>query len=213
MHVFAGGPTDGAHPYTCLIQDAASNLYGATAGGGAQGSGVVFQLDATGGEAVLYHFTGGADGAVPEGRLVRDQAGNLYGTTAAGGVLDCSEFFPGCGTVFKLDPGGVLTTLRVFGQRRTDLRFPSAGLIRDAAGNLYGHAGGGGAHGSGVVFRLDASGGETVLYHFTGAAEGTGRKLGVLDSAGNLYGTGSAGGDLTCHPPTGCGIVFKIKLP
>jgi uncharacterized repeat protein (TIGR03803 family) len=80
-----------------LIRDAAGDLYGTTFQGGASAYGTVFQLDATGKETVLYSFTGGADGAYPYAGLVRDAAGNLYGTTSAGGAF-------GGGTVFKLTP-------------------------------------------------------------------------------------------------------------
>jgi uncharacterized repeat protein (TIGR03803 family) len=103
---------------------------------------------------------------------------------------------------FQLSPSGAFTTLHVFGERRTDTTFPSGDLIRDAAGNIYRTTCCGGAHQSGTVFKLDPSGFMTVQYHFNGAAEGIDRRVGVLDSAGNLYGTAFAGGDLTCDAMT-----------
>jgi uncharacterized repeat protein (TIGR03803 family) len=108
LHSFTGG-ADGANfgsSFAGLIQDAAGNLYGTTALGGAAavfaGAGVVFKLSPTGNETVLYTFTAGADGGLPRAGLVRDAAGNLYGTTEVGG--SCAEFSYGCGVVFKLTP-------------------------------------------------------------------------------------------------------------
>lgn len=83
-----------------LILDPAGNLYG-TAGGGASGAGVVFKLDTSGAETVLYSFTGGADGSSPAGGLIRDSTGNLYGTASEGGLSSCHL---GCGLVFKIQP-------------------------------------------------------------------------------------------------------------
>src|ERR1700686_2377247 len=85
LHAFTG-LSDGAFPSASLVRDNAGNLYGTAAGGGAYGNGVVFKLGATGKETVLHSFTGGKDGADPEAGLVRDVAGNLYGTTRTGGV-------------------------------------------------------------------------------------------------------------------------------
>jgi len=85
-----------ANPQAGLIQDAVGNLYGTTYYGGAFGNGVVFKLDTTGVETVLHTFTGKADGSNPAGPLVRDKAGNLYGTTTG--------FSSGSGTVFKITP-------------------------------------------------------------------------------------------------------------
>jgi uncharacterized repeat protein (TIGR03803 family) len=106
LHSFTGG-ADGGRPFAALIRDAAGNLYGTTSGGGAFGHGTVFKLDTTGRETVLHSFTGGAGGSTPFGGLVRDSAGNLYGTAAFGGDSSC--FAPGgagvgCGIVFKLTP-------------------------------------------------------------------------------------------------------------
>lgn len=96
----------GANPYGGLIHDSDGNLYGTTLAGGVFNSGVVYKLNRQGQQAVLYSFTGGADGAYPYATLVRDAAGNLYGTTWEGGDLTCNN--PngpyGCGVVFKLAP-------------------------------------------------------------------------------------------------------------
>jgi uncharacterized repeat protein (TIGR03803 family) len=198
---FKGQP-DGSQPFGSLVQDASGNLYGTTAGGGSSNNGTVFKVDAANNETVLYSFTGGADGSQPFATLIRDAGGNLYGTTAAGGAF-------GSGTVFKLDMKNNETVLHSF--NGADGANPEAGVIRDAAGNFYGTTSRGGAFDKGTVFKLDTSGQETVVHSFTGGADGgnPGASL-LLDALGNLYGTTSAGGDLTCGTSTGCGTVFKI---
>ena len=154
-----------AIPYGGLIRDSKGNLYGTTNGGGASGAGVVFKVDTSGNETVLYSFTGGADGGYPLAGVIRDSAGNLYGTTNGGGAS-------GAGVVFKVDTSGNETVLYSF-TGGADGGFPLwVVLARDSAGNLYGTTAGGGASGAGVVFKVDTSGNETVLYSFTGGADG-----------------------------------------
>jgi uncharacterized repeat protein (TIGR03803 family) len=196
------GAADGANPWAPLIQDGAGNLYGTTAFGGASGFGVVFMLDATGTETVLYTFAGGRDGGDPLGGLVRDPAGNLYGANSSGGDDFCS-----CGTVFRLDPTGKETVLHRFTGYPGDGASPWAGMVRDRAGSLYGTTNGGGAYGDGIVFKLDATG-ETVLHTFTGGGDGS-DSLGdlILDGAGNLYGTTFLGGRGGLD---GGGVVFRM---
>jgi len=206
-----GGCTDGMSP-NAVIADKEGNLYGTTTnGGGSSNSGVVFKLDPTGAETVLYSFAGGADGATPLAGLIRDEAGNLYGTTEFGGTS-------GSGTVFKVDPAGNETVLYSF-TGGTDGGYPEAGLIRDGKGNLYGTTFFGGlAHPPcssfcGVVFKVDATGVETVLYSFTGGTDGLNPAAGLmLGKSGNLYGTTGYGGDSdpTCQTGIGCGVVFKL---
>jgi len=178
LYSFTGA--DGASPQAALIRDGEGNLYGTTAFGGLDSSycqfycGVVFKLDKAGNETVLYSFTGGADGLSPFGGLVRDDEGNLFGTTTGGG----SASLP-AGTVFKLEPpaqpGGTWTetVLHSFcsAANCTDGNTPYVGVIRDDKGNLYGTTVGGGEGctdygGCGVVFKLDRKGNETVLYSF-----------------------------------------------
>src|SRR5215469_4800221 len=153
LYTFTGG-TDGGGPQSNLIMDAAGNLYGTTAFGGSSpncsfGCGTVFKLDPSGNETVLHAFTGTpGDGARPFGGLIMDAASNLYGTTQDFGGCDL-----GCGIVFKLDPSGNETVLHTF--TGSDGANPSAGLIMDAAGNLYGTTPGGGASGGcGTVFKI-----------------------------------------------------------
>jgi uncharacterized repeat protein (TIGR03803 family) len=115
VYSFQGG-TDGGSPQADLVADAAGNLYGTTFFGGnsvhcnAVGCGTVFRINGAGKERVLHRFSF-TDGAYPAGALVRDAAGNLYGTTAGGGVFNCGG---GCGTVFKLDTKGKETVLYHF---------------------------------------------------------------------------------------------------
>jgi uncharacterized repeat protein (TIGR03803 family) len=193
LYTFTCG-ADGSNPASGVTHHTDGNLYGATYGGGADGFGVVYQLDSTGRETVLHSFTGGADGAHPSG-AVFDPAGNLHGTASHGGI---SNF----GVVFKLEPGDRYHITHSF--TGTDGSYPS-GVVRDSAGNFYGVTFNGGAHDAGVVYKLDSTGRETVLYSFTGGADGANPHLGVvLDSAGNLYGTTAYGGAF------GFGVVYKV---
>jgi len=195
---------DGDRPDS-LIRDAAGNFYGTTYYGGSKASdGVVFKLDATGKETVLYQFKG-PDGDGPDG-VVRDAAGNLYGATSFGGTGCPGQH--GCGTVFKLTKTGKLTVLHRF-TGKADGAVPNGGLIGDAAGNLYGASGGG----SGQVFKLTPAGKLIVLHRFTGGADGAGPNGGLVrDETGILYGTTMGGGDLNCsvNEIVGCGVVFKL---
>jgi uncharacterized repeat protein (TIGR03803 family) len=198
LHNFTGG-ADGANPYDGVIVDSKGVVYGTALGGGASNNGVVFEIDAAGHETVLYSFTGGNDGGSPFGVLIRDQEGNFYGTTNAGGTANA-------GVIFKLDTTGHETVLYSF-SGGDDGSGPLAGLVRDAAGNFYGTTNGGGASGAGVVFKLDALGHESVLHTFSGGEDG-GYPLWVTlarDAAGNLYGTTAGGGNAS-----GDGVVFKI---
>jgi uncharacterized repeat protein (TIGR03803 family) len=131
---------DGEIPIAGLTFDQAGNLYGMTDGGGATGGGTAFKLtphsDGSWTESVLYRFTG-MDGSQPNS-VILDAAGNLYGTTALGGKLNCSPI--GCGVVFKLAPnskgGWNEIVLHTFADHPG--ANPNAGLILDPAGNLYG---------------------------------------------------------------------------
>ena len=209
LHSFGGA--DGSHPTAGLIHDSAGNLYGTTYYGGAAGAGTIFKLDSTGTETVLYSFTGGSDGKWPQGKLVRDSLGNLYGTTFGGGIVNCDKGLHGCGVVFKLDTTGTETVLYTF-TGGTDGGSPMAGLVRDGAGNLYGttNAGGtancplNGSPGCGVVFKVSKTGAMTVLHTFVNS-DGLNPAADLTrDSAGNLYGTTQLGGDF------GLGTVFKL---
>jgi len=211
LHSFAGA--DGANPAAGLVFDAAGDLYGTTAFGGADGVGTIFELkpnpNGTWAESVLYSFTGGADGREPSAGLIFDAAGNLYGTTLEGGTI-------GYGVVFKLAPNadGTWTESVLHSFTDADGGFPQAGLIFDTAGNLYGTTleGGGLAGSYGVVFKLapnpDGTWTESVLHSFGGPDGGQVDAGLIFDAVGNVYGTTSDGGSTVC--PGGCGVVFKL---
>jgi uncharacterized repeat protein (TIGR03803 family) len=229
LHNFCAraGCADGEFPYAGLVFDQEGNLYGTTEQGGGQshgyGTGVVFKVNPSGKETVLYTFcaqTGCADGEWPLGGLVFDQKGDLYGTTYYGGAYQE-------GAVFKVTPKGKESVLYSFcpqgGFGCTDGENPSAGVVLDQKGNLYGTTLKGGAaynsdcdFGCGAVFKVSPEGNETVLYSFcaqANCADGAQPYAGVVfDQKGNLYGTAYSGGNnknRVCHP-AGCGVVFKL---
>jgi uncharacterized repeat protein (TIGR03803 family) len=148
------GLGDGGGPRAALIMDGAGNLYSTTGAGGTFDYGTVFKLSPNAGggydESVLYSFTGGNDGAGPWGGLITDSAGNLFGTTFAGGAYHQ-------GVVFKLSPtagGGYTESVLYSFTGGNDGGNPEAGLIFDSAGNLYGTTANGGSSNNGVVFKI-----------------------------------------------------------
>ena len=165
----------------------------------ARDAGTVFKVDASNHETVLYNFTNGKDGGRPLAGLIRDAAGNLYGTTALGGLF-------GGGTVFMIDTSNQETVIFAPFPGRGQGAFPQAGVIMDAAGNFYGTTGGGGSDDGGTVWKYTPSMRLlTLLHSFTGGNDGKTPQGGLIrDAAGNLYGTTAFGG------PVGGGTVFKI---
>lgn len=151
LYAFKGMP-DAAFPYGGLIADTNGDLFGTTYFGGATGNGAVYELvhrPAGYGERVLYSFTGGSDGGNPTSTLAFDAAGDLYGTTSAGGA-SC-----GCGTIFKIDGvTGVESTVHAFGSTRTDGQYAYYGLTPDAHGDLFTSTVAGGAFGQGVIYGI-----------------------------------------------------------
>jgi uncharacterized repeat protein (TIGR03803 family) len=235
LHNFTNLP-DGARPVGRLLLDPAGNLYGTTTIGGTIGYGSVFKVDPGGNESVFYSFAGPAlglppDGNEPLGGLIRDAAGNLYGTTLHGGTTTvCGTDQPswaGCGIVFKLDPSGTETILYRFASNGGDGTNPAAPLALDSSGTLWGSTkeGGSGACtipippngrkvdvGCGTVFKVDANGNETLVHSFN-KADGAGPLGGVVqDQAGNLYGVTQSGGLQNCPSDFfgACGTVFKV---
>ncbi|HWY52969.1 MAG TPA: choice-of-anchor tandem repeat GloVer-containing protein [Terriglobales bacterium] len=218
LYSFKGGK-DGQLAGESLTFDTQGNIYGATAYGGGYGScnepyyqhcGAIYELSppqTKGGkwtEKVLHGFKSGKDGANPNGGLVLDNKGAIYGTTYAGGNQDCKYgIFLGCGTVFELKPpsdkSDVWTEkqLHVF-QNKSDGGEPNGGLIFDSAGSLYGTVQGGNISGGGIVFRLTVGSGgrwqESVLHWFSNSGGGAPSNGVIFDSAGNIYGT-TDGGD------------------
>jgi uncharacterized repeat protein (TIGR03803 family) len=196
------GAADGAYPFAGLARDGSGNLYGTTAYGGSSGNGVVFKVSKSGAESVLYSFAGGtADGCNPYGAVIRDNAGNLYGTTEFCGAS-------GYGTVFKLDAKGSETVLHSFAGGATEGAYPLWTSLRmDKSGNLYGVTDEGGASNVGVVYELTSSGAMTVLHNFAGGTADGCNPFGapVMDAAGNLYGTAELCGSVNK------GIVWKLS--
>jgi uncharacterized repeat protein (TIGR03803 family) len=198
IYSFTGNP-DGKYPHEGVILDGAGNLYGATFDGGELGFGTVFKVViATGKETVLYSFTGQPDAANPDSVLTRDSAGNLYGTTFYGGTSNN-------GAVFEINTSNQETVLHSFAGPPSDGAIGYAGLVRDAAGDLFGVTVDGGGDNDGIVFKLTSAGTETILHSFTGAPDGRFPHGDLArDAAGNLYGTTLNGGG------TGVGMVFKL---
>ncbi|MGD0932221.1 MAG: choice-of-anchor tandem repeat GloVer-containing protein [Candidatus Korobacteraceae bacterium] len=220
LHEFTGG-TDGARPAARVMVGPDGSLYGTTVAGGSNsncgeytGCGTVFQLSPPASickavlcpwnETVLYRFPGGPDGGVPgTGDILFDRQGNIYGTTQSGGAHDA-------GTVYMLTPSNgtwVHSVIYSFtgGQ---DGGYPMAGVIADAAGNLYGTTQSGGSGNGGTIYELSPSGSgwsESTLHALNSSTEGAYIQAGLIfDSAGNLYGAAAAGG------PNGSGTVFQL---
>jgi uncharacterized repeat protein (TIGR03803 family) len=239
------GSKDGDFPSGDLVFDSTGNLYGATQYGGGYGScnapfflncGTVFELSppqtkgSTWTEQVLYSFKGtsagelSGDGANPNGGLLLDSKGIIYGTTSRGGInsVSCTSYpyyFVGCGIVFKLSPAGKrggswkTTVLYRFKGYPDDGSALNGNLIFDVKGSLYGTTLGGGSQEEGVAFKLSPPAKkagfwtETLPHVFTGGADGASPITGVrLDSVGNLYGTSTGG---TSHG----GLVYQMKPP
>ena len=221
VYSFQGTPAaDGAYPAAGLAIDTAGNLYGTTTEGGQYNKGTVFELspNSIGGwtETVIYSFSGAADGWGPYAPLTLDAAGNLYGTTGAGGTTNTCV--SGCGVVFELSPnssgGWTETVLHAFDY--SDGRWPQAKLVFDASGNLYGTAVWGGnvstscqfgsSIGCGVVFELSNVSGqwqEKTIFKFNDANGANPLGL-AFDVSGNLYGTTGDGG------PGHAGTVYRL---
>jgi len=191
LHNFTGA--DGANPVDGLMAGAGGVFYGTASSGGTFGAGALFKIGIAGKQTVLHSFSGGADGANPNGGVIQNASHVLFGTTTAGGAS-------GNGTVYSVT-GTAETVLYSFAGGATDGANPQAGLVMDAKGNLYGTTYGGGASGNGTVFELVApatAGGawtEKLLYSFAGGTDGAAPVSRVnFDKAGNLYGTTSQGG-------------------
>jgi uncharacterized repeat protein (TIGR03803 family) len=196
LYTFAGTP-DGQSPVAGVVVDPAGNFYGTTAYGGNNGYGTVYMLNAAGSEKILRSFTGGTDGGIPNGGLVRDKDGNLYGTTFTGGS-------GGLGTVFKLSAAGVFSTIFTFPDTAHGSH-PNATLTLDTTGDIYGTTQYGGASNHGIVFSLEpGSGAETVLYSFSGMPDGAYPQAQLVFKGTDLYGTTTEGG------ASNNGTVFKL---
>jgi uncharacterized repeat protein (TIGR03803 family) len=207
--LYAFNGSDGQGPVANLMFDKSGNIYGTTRYGGANAEGTVFELTPAGGtwtQSVIHTFGSGKDGIQPQGGLLIDAAGSLYGTTSGGGSK-------GHGIVYKLDPiaGGKWkeTVLHNY-SGRGDGGDPYGNLILDGLGNLYGTTYEGGSHEYGAVFELSpgTKGKWTnkTLHSFNNNGhEGYAPLAGlVFDATGNLYGTTNQGGS------NKYGIVFQL---
>jgi uncharacterized repeat protein (TIGR03803 family) len=211
--------TDGAYPYAELVLATNGNFYGTTVGGGAYGGGTVYNITPNGKLTTLYNFcllSKCADGANPYAGLVQDTNGRFYGTTYSGGISTC---YLGCGTVFKIDLDGTLTTIYNFCSQSScgDGAAPYAGVTEGTNGAFYGTTSAGGAnnscyngniYGCGTVFKITSSGALTTLYYFcsdSNCADGAVPLGGLVQAVnGEIYGTTTVGGG------PGYGTVFKI---
>jgi uncharacterized repeat protein (TIGR03803 family) len=221
VHLFSGG-ADGRYPVGGVTIDASGNLYGVTEQGTGQEWGAVFELTPTSNgwtERALYHFKAGSDGLNPRAGLTFDSAGNLFGTTyQGGGINSCSL---GCGAVFELKSkgGGQWSeSLPHSFSNGNDGTYPSAPLVFDANGNIFGTTTYGGS-GGGTVFKLTSNSGHwkyDLVYGFRVYNSKSGQPDGqypmgglVIDGGGNLYGATMLGGkSQDCS--AGCGTVFKL---
>ena len=199
--------TNGSGPNP-LVQGVDGKLYGTTGGGGTNFSGTVFRVTAEGTLTTLYSFCylSCLDGKIPSARLALSAGGNFYGTTEQGGNRSCGG--TGCGTAFKVTPGGMLTTLYDF-----DLSSGHLPLVQASDGSFYGTMSTGGANGYGSVFKLTAAGQFTTVYSFcskTYCRDGYDPGSLILGTDGALYGTTQLGGVGTCGNGYSCGTIFRI---
>ncbi len=220
IYTFQGG-NDGAYPVASLIVDASSALYGTTSHGGnspsctpgLSGCGTVFKLTPAGtgySESILYAFQGGPpDAAFPQGSLLADKAGALYGTSSNGGNSSC---YNACGTVFKLAPNGSTYAESILYnfQGGSDGQYPFGNLIADKTGALFGTTQLGGSGSDGTVFVLNPAGSgysESILYSFSGH-DGAQPLGGLIPNGASVYTTTSEGGSGACS--LGCGTVVRL---
>src|SRR5580700_6852844 len=192
--------SDGSYPESSLVQTTDGTLYGTTRFGGNSGAGTIFEITAQGGLNTLYNFcsqTNCADGSNSEASPIQGTDGNFYGTTSYGGANNL-------GTVFKITPGDVVTTLHSF--EGTDGALPYAGLVQAADGNFYGTASGGGAYNYGTIFKINSTGTLTTLHSLgSGSTDGSFPVAALVQADdGNLYGTTYYGGAYNY------GTIFKI---
>src|ERR1035438_5034302 len=208
IYSFTGGD-DGSYPEAGLVQGRDGMLYGTAYDGGTNDLGTVFQISTNGALTPLYSFTGGDDGAHPQGVLVQGSDGNFYGTTFEGGDLSFNGG-EGAGVVFKISTNGAFTTLHKF-TGGNDGAYPYAGLIQCSDGNFYGTTAAGGSYGEGyighgTIFRISSTSMLTNLYSFSGGSDGNYPAAALLQGRdSNLYGTTGIGGT------NNVGTVFQIS--
>jgi uncharacterized repeat protein (TIGR03803 family) len=224
LHNFGSVSGDGVQASGGLLMDSSGNLYGVTQAGGANNQGTVYELSPSSSgwtETILYSFAGNPDVREPNGSLIFDAAGNLYGTSFEGGGGTNANCFDGCGTVFELSPSSSGWTEKIIYAFTggADGMSPGGNLLFDSAGALYGSAAFGGTvvgagcfEGCGTVFRLTPASGTwrfARLFNFQGPVGGAAPLWLVFDAAQNIYGVASAGGS-GCPGNLGCGTIFEL---
>jgi uncharacterized repeat protein (TIGR03803 family) len=218
LHSFSGLPNDGSLPYGPLVQDADGNFYGVTLFGGVHNGGTFFKVTPGGAETVLFSFTTSA----PKGRypysLIQGADGDFYGVAHGGEDTSQCSGFGGCGTIFKITPGGTETVLHSF--TMSGGGFSPFALIQGIDGSLYGATDFGGImkgncdpYGCGTVFRLTTGGEFSTLHQFNSSWPDGLNPLAPLvqGSDGNFYGTTVAGLEQAGYAcPEGCGTIFRM---
>ena len=202
------GPSseDAEYPWGALFRDSDGNLYGTSIQGGADNFGAVFKVTPSGQESVLYSFSWGS-GANPISGIMGGKNGDLYGTT--------TNYARGNGSWFELTPSGSQMIIHPFWPN-SEGAVSQSGLIIDKLGNLFGTTNGGGntncdgLKGCGVVFKINPSDEEQVIYSFRGPEGAYPNDTLAMDTEGNLYGTTYRGGIPNDIFPNGCGVVFKV---
>jgi uncharacterized repeat protein (TIGR03803 family) len=204
IYTFGSQTNDGVNPYSGVVLARDGSLYGTTYNGGTIGHGTVYNVTLNGVKSTIYNFCQLAsckDGAAPYGPLIQGSDGNFYGTTRAGGG-------PNKGTVFKITPGGVLTTLYSFCHitNCTDGKEPDGGVAQANDGNFYGTTPVGGTYNQGTIFKITPTGTLTTLHSFCNCGDGSEPNGPLIQATdGNLYGTTFQGGN---NP----GTIFNITL-
>jgi uncharacterized repeat protein (TIGR03803 family) len=205
LHAFHGA--DGATPSCMLVEGTDGDFYGTTSVGGAnsscfngRGCGTVFKIT-PGGTLTTLHSFDFTDGADPFSGLIQAIDGNFYGTTPGGGTTEACGTL-GCGTVFRITPGGILTTLHTF--HYMDGANPEAALVQAADGDFYGTTSGAQVSLPGTVFEITSKGVFTTLHTFDVTDGANPFNALIQGTDGNLYGTTSDGG------ANDCGTVFRI---
>jgi uncharacterized repeat protein (TIGR03803 family) len=219
LHSFTRTDPEGGNPYAPLVQASNGKSYGTTWDGGSFDHGTIYEINSSGSFSTVYVFclanpNNCTDGYNPEGALVEGSDGNLYGMTARGGDPACDlNGYVGCGTIFKITPGGTLTTIHNF--EGTDGAGPVSALIQGTDGNFYGTTQWDGANltcpqGCGTVFSVTPSGTLTTLYNFcsvTGCTDGAAPISTLLqDTNGTFYGGTALGGT------DGDGTIYSVSV-
>jgi uncharacterized repeat protein (TIGR03803 family) len=216
--------TDGAQPKSELIQGSDGALYGTTYLGGSHGGGTVFKITIPPAFTFtsIYSFCSKspncADGSNPLAGLVEASNGLFYGTTAGGGAGSCGlppSNLQGCGTLFRINSSGTLTTLYSFCQQPdcADGSLPETSLIQAADGNIYGATGAGGlvdaicTQGCGIAFKIAKAGGPLTILHAFASNEAVQVQNLIQATDGSFYGTAGSGGSSSSNQG---GTLFKM---